>query len=55
MPPMIATRLAATEVSAMTATPSPIWRLRAEAYKVSLNDPEVSLIFETPPDTTVAG
>jgi Fatty acid desaturase len=31
MPPMIAARLAATEVSAMTSTPSPSWRLRAEA------------------------
>ena len=27
----IAERLAATEVMAMTSTPSPIWRLRAEA------------------------
>ena len=31
IPPMIAVRLAATDVSAMTSTPSPIWRLRAEA------------------------
>ena len=30
MPPMIAARLAATDVIAMTSTPSPIWRLRAE-------------------------
>jgi hypothetical protein len=31
IPPMIAVRLAATEVIAMTSTASPIWRLRAEA------------------------
>jgi hypothetical protein len=31
IPPMIAIRLAVTEVSAMTSTPLPIWRLRAEA------------------------
>jgi len=31
IPPMIAVRLAVTEVSAMTSTPLPIWRLRAEA------------------------
>ena len=30
-PAMIVETLAATEVTAMTATPSPIWRLRAEA------------------------
>ena len=31
MPPRIAARFAATEVKAMTSTPGPIWRLRAEA------------------------
>ena len=31
MPPMIAARLAASEVSAMTATPRPSWSPRAEA------------------------
>jgi hypothetical protein len=31
MPPTIAIRLAATEVSAMTSTPGPICRPRAEA------------------------
>ena len=31
IPPRIAARLAATEVSAMTSTPWPIYRLRAEA------------------------
>jgi hypothetical protein len=31
MPPKIAARLAITEVIAMTSTPLPIWRLRAEA------------------------